>query len=235
MEQGMNTTRRSLFTGTLTAAGLAVAGCVTKAHAALVERVRDWDPQALERIAGRPATHKLVFDCTTVKEGTFLNNIKNALNGFQFGFGVDPGAVHLVGALHGAANLLSFDDSMWAKYPLGDLYAVKDPATGGPAQRNIFLARTADANDRDPDSERGIFQDKSIQGLQARGVDFLTCHTATEEQARAIAQKLALKAPPGEIAQDLLAHRVPGAFVVPAMVTVVALLQQKGFSYVSLA
>jgi len=47
-----------------------MAGCVTKAHAALVERVRDWDPQA--------------------KEGTFLNNIKNALNGFQFGFGIDP-------------------------------------------------------------------------------------------------------------------------------------------------
>lgn len=66
----MDATRRSLFTGTLTAAGLAMAGCVTKAHAALVERVRDWDPQA--------------------KEGTFLNNIKNALNRFQFGFGIDP-------------------------------------------------------------------------------------------------------------------------------------------------
>ena len=231
----MDTTRRKFVGGGAALAGLAITSVVTKAQAALVERARDWDSQALDQITGRAAAHKLVFDCTGIKEGTFLNNVKNAFNGFQFGFAVEPGAVHLIAALHGAANLVSFDDSMWAKYQLGDLYAVKDPATGGPAQKNLFLARTADPNDRDPDSERGIFQDKSVQGLQARGVDFLVCHTATEEQARAIAKKLNLKTPPGEISRDLLAHRVPGTCVVPAMVTVLALLQQKGFAYVSLA
>jgi intracellular sulfur oxidation DsrE/DsrF family protein len=231
----MDTSRRFLFAQGLAVAAAGVVGAVTKAEAALVQRAREWDPQVLDRLTARPAAHKLVFDCTAIKEGTFLNNIKNALNGFQFGFAIDPGAVHMIAALHGAANLINFDDSMWAKYQLGDLYAVKDPGTGGPALRNLFYARAADPNDRDPDSERGAYQDKSVQGLQARGVEFLICHTATEEQAIAIARKLNLKTPAEEIVKDLIAHRVPGTVVVPAMVTVLALLQQKGFAYVSLA
>lgn len=158
-------------------AALAALGVVSgggTADARLVERARDWDPAELRKKLQTPARHRLAFDCTSIKGGTFLNNIKNAMNGYQFGFGIDPADVSLVAALHGAANLVSFDDAMWAKYELGALYDVVDPKTGGPAQRNVFYARTSEEKDRDPDSERGFYQDKSVEGLQARGVDFFT-------------------------------------------------------------
>ena len=39
-----------------------------------------------------------------------------------------------------------------------------------------------------------------------------------------------------EIANDFLTHLIPGTFVVPAMVTVITILQAKyGFSYITVA
>ena len=49
-----------------------------------------------------------------------------------------------------------------------------------------------------------------------------------------VARRLKLATPPEEIAQDLLAHTIPGTLVVAAMVTAVAVLQTDGrFSYIT--
>ena len=32
----------------------------------------------------------------------------------------------------------AFDDNLWAKYKLGELFKADDPATGAPATRNPF-------------------------------------------------------------------------------------------------
>ncbi len=167
----MASSRREFLGEGVALAALCASG---GAEGRLVERARDWDPAAFERIAARPATHKLAFDCTSTKGGTFLNNVKNALNGLAFGFGIAPERSHLVAALHGQANLVSFEDAMWREYRLGELFGVSDPATGGPAQKNPFAGPTGDPRDREPDSERGLYQDASVRGLQARGVDFFT-------------------------------------------------------------
>ena len=42
---------------------------------------------------------------------------------------------------------------------------------------------------QDPDDENSLFQDTSIQALQSRGVRFVSCHTSTEEEARAFIQQ----------------------------------------------
>ena len=86
----------------------------------------------------------------------------------------------------------------------------------------------------DPNDEASSYQDASIQTLQARGVQFLCCHTATEEQSRVLIKLLSLTQQPEEIVKDLLAHLHPGILVVPAMVSAIALLQGEGhFTYVT--
>lgn len=213
-----------------------VAAFSTNANAQLVEEPKDWSPAGLHKIMNHKARYRQVYDITQIGGGVFLNNIKNSLNGFQFSFGARPSDINIATALHGAANLLNFDDAMWKKYRLGEFIKLKDPATGGFATRNLYYPSKADKADHNPDSEKSIYQDKSIQGLQARGVHFLCCHTATEEQSRKLIARFGLKEKPETIVKDLLAHRIPESTIVPAMVATVAILQLEAhFSYITVA
>ena len=133
--------------------------------------------------------------------------------------------------------MVNYNDSMWAKYHIGEWLAVTDPATGQPAVRNIFYSskfpKLSEAKE-DPSDENSSFQDKSVQGLQRRGVKFLTCHTATEEQARVIVDRLKLKEEPEAVVKDLQSHTVPNVLIVPSMIATVVVLQMDGhYSYIT--
>jgi intracellular sulfur oxidation DsrE/DsrF family protein len=85
-----------------------------------------------------------------------------------------------------------------------------------------------------PDSLESLYQDTSIQALRHRGVQFLACHTATEEQARALIAHNGLTQQPEEIVKEMLAHTLPEVLVVAAMVAAIAMLQTSGhYSYIT--
>jgi intracellular sulfur oxidation DsrE/DsrF family protein len=204
--------------------------------AQLVYQHGDWKAEEFRELLRKTARVRQVFDVTAISEGKFLNNIKNALNGFERGFAIPLKQVQIVAALHGPANMINYDDSMWAKYRVGELLAVTDPETGKPAVRNIFFASKVARTERkeDPSDETSSFQDKSVEGLQRRGVKFLSCHTATEEQARVIVNRLRLNEGTEAVVKDLEAHPVPNVLIVPSMVASVALLQSEGhYSYIT--
>lgn len=206
------------------------------AHAELVETLSEWRQQDFEGVVRRPAHYRQAYDITEIGNGVFLNNIKNSLNGFEFGFGAKPNEMNVVAALHGNANLLNFNDAMWRKYRLGEFTATKDPKTRTASTRNIFWPSHASLNDKNPDSEQSIYQDHSIEGLMRRKVSFLLCHTATEEQSRKLKERFGFSGSPESIVDDLLAHTIPGAIVVPAMVATIASLQiDHRFSYITIA
>ena len=234
----MRMTRRSLVGHT--AIALATFGAMTEpASAQLVYRSSDWNIADFERLIKHPARVKQVFDEIQIGGGRFLNNIKNSLNGLHFGFNIPADQIKIVSAMHGPANLLNFDDYVWKKYRVGEWLKVDDPQTGQPAVRNPFLVSKAGpgahGGDQDPNDESSSFQDTSIQALQARGVQFLSCHTATEEQARVLIKQYSLGLQPEEIVKDLLAHTVPGVLVVAAMDAAIALLQSEGhYSYATI-
>jgi hypothetical protein len=218
-------------------AGVAVRAAAQSADAQLVYTTQDWNPEPFERLVHAGARVKQVYDVTQIGEGKFLNNIKNSLNGLHFGFGIPVDQIQVVGALHGPANMLNFDDSVWSRYRIGEWLGVTDPHTGQPATRNPFYASPV-ADDRypsnDPDSMQSPFQDTSMQALQRRGVVFLSCHTATEEQARALIRRFGLTQDPETIVRDMLAHVQPGVLVVAAMVAAIALLQSDGrYTYIT--
>jgi intracellular sulfur oxidation DsrE/DsrF family protein len=193
-----------------------------------VERKADFDAAAFARIAGRPADVRIVIEAVSFHPPVF-SNIKNALNGLQFGFGYPADRLAIAFAPHGASSAFTYSDYIWSKYKVGDFFKLKDDK-GNALASNVFLtpAKPLDAS-TDPDAENSLYQDTSIQSLQKRGVIFLTCHTAVEEQSRALVK--AGNAPSGmsasQVAQDILTHLIPGTHVVPSMMGAIMVLQQR--------
>jgi intracellular sulfur oxidation DsrE/DsrF family protein len=232
-----NLTRRA-FVGAATASLASLSVSATSASPQLVYKKTDWKVAEFDRLVKNTARVKQVYDEIQIGGGKFLNNIKNSLNGLHFGFDIPTEQIKVIGALHGPANMLNFDDYVWQKYRVGEFFKVEDPKTGQPATRNPFFASKAapemQYSSQDPNDENSLFQDVSIQALQKRGVDFLCCHTATEEQSRLLIKQFGLTQKPEEVVTDMLAHTVPGVLVVASMVAAIALLQSEGhYSYIT--
>jgi hypothetical protein len=233
----MNLTRR-LFLGQATASFAALGAMSSGSNPQLVDKRSDWKIAEFDRLVKNPCRVKQVFDENRIGEGKFLNNMKNSLNGLHFGFNIPSNQIKIIAAMHGPANALNFDDCIWQKYRIGEWLKVQDARTGQPAVRNPFFASKAAPEmhypTEDPDDENSLFQDISIQALQLRGVQFLCCHTATEEQARGLIGYQNLPQQPEEIVKEMLAHTLPDVLVVASMVAAIALLQTDGhYSYIT--
>ena len=233
-------TRRAFVSQTavgLAAFGIA-AGSASPAEAQLVWKGSQWKLADFRKLLHHPATVKQVYDVAQINDGRFLSNIKNSLNGLRYGFDIAEDQIKVVAGLHGPANMLNYGDPVWSKYKVGEWLKVTDPATGKPAVRNIFYASkhpiNAAAWAQDPDDPDSVYQDSSVQTLQARGVQFLSCHTALEEQARFLVRRLHLTQSPEEVVKDMLANAEPGVLVVASMVAAIALLQGQGrYTYIT--
>jgi hypothetical protein len=210
------------------------------AQAQIVWTTSEWKLGSFEELLGEKARVKQLFDITQVENGAALAKVRNSLNGLHYGFGVPVEQIKVVGGLHGPANLLNYDDYVWSKYKIGAWLKIDDPATGQPAVRNPFyVSKLSEAAARitattDPNDEASPLQDASMQGLQRRGVRFLGCHTALEEQVRQLIKHYNLSEDPETIVRDMLAHTVPNVMIVASMVSAIALLQCEGrYSYVT--
>lgn len=234
-----NLTRRSFLP--TAAAGLAslaaIAANPAEGHSQLVWKADDWKLAEFEKLLHAPARIKQVYDVTQIADGKFLNNVKNSLNGLRFGFNVPEQQIKIAAAMHGPANMLNYDDFIWEKYEIGTWLKVMDPVTEKPATRNLFYKSTLTNKTDVPSAlndKKSIYQDTSMETLQQRGVQFLSCHTATEEQARALIKINKWSKDPEEIVHEMLAHAVPGVLVVASMVAAVALLQAEGhYTYIT--
>lgn len=232
-----NLTRR-IFLGQATGSLAALGAMSSGANPQLVDKRSDWEIAEFGRLVTNPYRVKQVFDENRIGEGKFLINIKNSLNGLHFGFNIPSDQIKVIAAMHGRANALNFDDYIWQKYRIGEWLKVQDPRSGQPAVRNPFFASRAAPEmhyaTQDPDGENSLFQDISIQALQLRGVQFLCCHTATEEQARGLIAHQNVRQQPEEIVKEMLAHTLPDVLVVASMVAAIAMLQTDGhYSYIT--
>ena len=192
-----------------------------------VERKSDFDAVAFRKMLDRGKIRQ-VFEQIAFKPQA-LANIKNSLNGLVFGYGYAASDVAIAFAPHGPEAGLNYSDYLWDKYKLGDFFGAKD-AQGATITSNIWLKAKAAVDPKaDPDDAKGMYQDTSIEMLQKRGVVFLCCHTAVEEQAKNLVKDGAPAAGQNaqEVANDILTHLIPGAVVVPSMVATMAVLQHE--------
>lgn len=232
----MNRTGFIAASASLVAASTALASAQSvPGGTQLVERKTSFDAAAFDALLGRPADVRQLFEQVKF-DPTLLGNIKNSLNGLTFGFGYARDRVALALAGHGPSAAYGYSDYVWKKYKIGRFFKIKD-AHGNIIDSNLWLkAKNPVDWNADPDDEKSMYQDTSIETLQKRGVVMLTCHTAVEEQSRKLVS--AGHAPgmsPAAVANDILTHLIPGTHVVPSMVATVAVLQQKyHYSYAAL-
>ncbi len=218
------------------AAGTANAAATVPGGSNLVERRANFDAAGFARAVNKPADIRQVWEVVSFHPAVF-NNLKNALNGLHFGFGYASNRLSMAFASHGPSSAYTYSDYVWQKYRIGDAFGLKDGA-GASIASNIFLRPSAKLDKTaGPDDPRSVLQDTSIETLQSRGVVFLTCHTAVEEQARALVS--GGFAPVGmsasDVADDILTHLIAGTNVVPAMVGAIAVLQQQyHYTYITL-
>ena len=233
----MRAISRRSFVGQAAVAGLAVMAAPTGvATAERVYTTSEWRRSTFEGLLKQKAEAKQLFDITAIDDGNAFEHMVNSLDGLEFGFGIPAGEIKLVAALRSMASVLNFDDSLWEKYKIGERVKVNDPKTSKPALRNIFYASAAGDPavyaSKDPNDEKSLYADSSIQALQARGVQLLACHMAMFAFATGLVESFKLKEKPAEVVEELQGHLLPGVLVVPSMVSAIAMLQNKGrFSY----
>lgn len=227
---------RRVFVGRA-AAGIAALG--VSAGAVEGERVygtADWKMASFQQMLKEPFEVKQMYDVTAIDDGGAFDHMVNSLNGLQFGFGIPAASIKIVGALRSMATVMNYNDVIWEKYGVGEWLKINDPKTGKPATRNIYYASAAGNPPKyastDPNEDASMYQDSSIQALQARGMQLLACHLAIQAQAGGLMEKWKLKQTREEVVHELQGNLLPGVMVMPSMVAAIDVLQNKGrFTY----
>jgi intracellular sulfur oxidation DsrE/DsrF family protein len=187
-----------------------------------------------------PGMHRCFFDFNAHKNGLPLLHMLNYFNGFTQGAGVAANQVGAVGSFYGigpASSIgLGFDDTIWAKYGVGELLGLKD-ASGRAYTRNVFNSPTE--NDGHLLSQGmgvpplapfgGAIQACAIPNLQKMGAKFLMCNNALGAWTLELAARG--KGEAAAIGADLRAHLLPGVTIVPAMVAAITQAQAAGITY----
>jgi hypothetical protein len=128
-----------------------------------------------------------------------------------------PDDINVICAISHKAFPMNATDALWEKYKIGDHWGIKDPQTGKPSVRNVFVGPTANPGAA------------TVRGLQARGVIFWQCNFALGAIASELAQVTGAKVP--EIRTDLLTGLLPGVRLVPAHTWAIGHVQEHGFTY----
>ena len=185
-------------------------------------------------------THRCLFDFPQHKNGFPLLHVLNYINTYNEGYKAAPGSVGAVGTFYSLGTQssipLGFNDSIWAKYKLGEYLGLKD-ASGQFYTRNVFLKPT-------PQDAHLLFQALQtpniaglagampalgIESLQKMGAKFILCNNALGGWILELEARGKGKAP--DIEKDLRANFLPGVTVVPAMVIAIEKAQAAGIRY----
>jgi hypothetical protein len=131
-----------------------------------------------------------------------------------------PDDVNVIVAISHKAFPMNASDALWEKYKLGEVWGIKDSATGKPSVRNIFLGAATGA------------AGATVRALQARGVVFWQCNFALGAVASELAAKTGAKSQ--DVRSELMAGLNPGVRMVPAHTWAIGYAQERGFTYENL-
>lgn len=192
-------------------ATVAAGGLPSDAHAQAT--IDPW----LAKLTGK---HKQVFDApavdpfSSVYAATYMRTMTDT-------YKLKPGEVNAVVVYRHFAMPLLVNDDVWAKYKLGAMLNVTDPATKGPSTRNIFYK---------PAASEHPFPDFAIAPLsQMPGAILLACGVALSVISSRAAQGAGVDA--DTAAKEFTAGLIPGAMVAPSGVLAVGRAQERGCSY----
>jgi len=217
------TTHRRGFLGRLAAAAAAfgLGGVVSPLRAA---QPRSHEVSAnpefeawLNKITGK---HKMIFDVPEPNKGFAFAWARVFLNTTNEAYGTTDAENSVVVVLRHSGIPFAMKDSMWAKYPFGEVFKITDPKTQAPAVRNPV------ANMQPGDFPiTGV----GIDELLAKGALVGVCSIALTLNAGMVAKKLGTDG--AAVKQDWVASLFPGVQIVPSGVIAVNRAQEKGCAY----
>jgi hypothetical protein len=197
--------------------GALVPGAVATNAAAAATGISTDFSKWLDSIPGK---YRQVADAPEPNGGMGLIYTFAFLVSAPAGYGVPESEVGAVVVLRHNGIPIAFNDSVWAKYNLGTVFKVNDPATKAPATRNPF-AFIKPGDMPIPDAA----QDK----LVARGVLFGVCNLAVTFFSGMVAKQMGLQ--PDAVKQEWIAGLLPGVQVVPSGVVALNGAQSRGCTY----
>lgn len=146
-------------------------------------------------------------------------HMQNALNAYEFSYGMGAGSLAVLGVLLGPSIVYAFDDDIWKKYNVGTAFSLNPANTYYKASS---LKRTAS-----PDDPDGIYQDWSAEAILKRGGAFMVCHNATTAIAALLSQKAGTT--PAAGLAEFEKHLLPGFQMVPSGVAAIQLASAHGW------
>jgi hypothetical protein len=165
-------------------------------------------------------THRIVYDGSTPNHG-FPVIWSWAFYLTNNGTGTPDEDMTAVTVLRHEALPIAFEDRLWEKYPLGEVFEMND-SSGKPYKRNPFY-----------EPQDGDFPLPGIDGIkrmQERGAMFCACDLATKVYSNAVAAKMNLD--PKEVYEDWVAGILPNVQLVPSGVWALGRAQEHGCGYI---
>ena len=209
--------RRSFVSAVASLTGLAVARLSAgqqPGDQSAAPSTAGFDMAWLEQLQGQ---HKQLYDLgghQLADDPRPLRFARNFLDTFRDVYHLEYPDIDTAIGISGPAFPMNASDQLWVKYRLGERSRIIDPKTQEPAVRNIFY---------DDGSET------SVTALQARGTTFWQCNVALGVISRQLAA--AFQMPVAEVRTELVAGLNPGVRLMPSHVMALALVQERGFSY----
>lgn len=164
--------------------------------------------------------HKQVFDAPDLNSGFPLMFAYMYLETMTKAYNLKAGEANAVVVARHFGIPMALSDSVWAKYKLGEMLKLTDPATKKPSVRNYFYK--SNAGDI-------MMPDASADKLIARGVVIAVCNIAIQKLSEMASKGAGVK--PEDALKEWTAGVIPGAFVVPSGVLAVGRTQEKGCTY----
>ncbi len=202
-----------------------------------VLRPTDYDSKKMWADFNVKKAHKLVYQSAEPKIiipglASLYIHIQNSLNAGEFSFGWGKGNMAIAAVLYGPSIILALNDAMWAKYPLGASFGMKD-AKGNPETANVYYkAETSMSFDGDPGAGGNVYQDWSAEACLKRGAVFMVCHNALVAFAGMMA--MGMGADPKATLAEWKANLLPGFMIVPAGVGALQAAMDSGWKMMPL-
>jgi len=165
--------------------------------------------------------HRIVYDGST-PHGGFPVIWNWAFYLSNNGTGTPDNDMTAMTVLRHKAIPLAFENRLWEKYPLGEVFEINDNSTNAPSKRNPYY-----------EPQDGDFPLPAIEGIkrmQERGAMFCVCDLATKVYSNAVAEKMKLD--PTEVYNDWVSGVLPGIQLVPSGVWALGRAQENGCGYI---
>ena len=186
-----------------------------------------FDLAAFDAILQTPAAHRHLFAAQRLNGGQVLETMQAVIDAYT-STGADASTVKPVAVLyHGVSLLVALDDVAWNRYVIP--YPAKDFKGAKEMAGDVASIYQAGGKGNPCYHRTGKDDDISVERLVLERAHFFVCNRALQGVSGMFAR--ASKRNKVEVYNELSAHLVPGATLVPAGIWAVHAIQERKYTY----